>query len=69
MIEKDKDGWVDPNKYLPLDYDLVLVLVGEKMIPAWHALGHWDGLRLPLKAEVKCWKEKRDDEEKKWIKK
>lgn len=58
-VEKDVDGWVDASKYLPIDFDLLIVKTKESSFPAWSVGNHWDGVRVTDKTEVLFWK-KRD---------
>lgn len=60
MVTKDYDGWVDADRFLPADYDLVLIKGIFKLIVAWHAGHKWDGLQYVPGTTVKYWKKKRD---------
>jgi hypothetical protein len=52
----DEDGWTDADKYLPIDFDLVIVKTNKKTYFAWHAFSYWEGLKLPEMSKVLCWK-------------
>jgi hypothetical protein len=48
--------WIDAEKYLPQDYDLVDMKLEKKVVKGWHALGKWHGLKYPKNAIVKFWR-------------
>ena len=54
----NKDGWVDPNLFIPADHDLVYLSDGFKKIIGWSTGHGWDGLKYNPKFIVKCWKRK-----------
>ena len=56
-IPCDKDRWVDPATFLPINYDLVDVRTYEdKKRVAWWAEKKWEGLRMRKGDKVKKWK-------------
>jgi hypothetical protein len=56
-IEYDIDGWADCKRFLPEDFDLVLMrLKREKTINGWISGLAWNGLRLKPDDEVLFWK-------------
>ncbi len=60
-VAVDEDGWADCNKYLPADYDLVLVKVeGKPVMAGWISGVEWDGLKLQSNDKVKYWKRKEE---------
>ena len=60
-VEYDPDNWVDANKYLPADYDLMyLKIKDKKTISGWAVGCNWDGLHFNDKDIVLYWKRKQD---------
>lgn len=56
-VETDIDEWVDASRFLPKDYDLVLMKVkGKKTFCGWYNINHWDGLKLKPEDIVSYWK-------------
>jgi hypothetical protein len=56
-VEYDPGGWTDAAKYLPYDYDLVLVKTkGKKTTGAWSYGSHWDGRKIDNSDEILYWK-------------
>lgn len=63
-FQYDIDGWADSKRFLPADFDLVLMrLEREKIIPGWLSGICWNGLRLKPDDKIMFWK-RREDEEK-----
>ena len=50
------DQWVDASKYLPGDYDLVIMKTETKTFPGWFSGIAWDGYRVPPNSNVLYWK-------------
>jgi len=60
-IHFDGDKWADAKKYIPEDYDLVLMRVNTgEVIPGWACGYKFEGLRLKPEHVVKYWKRKLD---------
>ena len=56
-IIKNDDGWIDSKKYLPREYDIVLVKVdGLKPYPGWYSGSGWDGARYRKWHTIRAWK-------------
>jgi hypothetical protein len=63
-VEFDIDGWADCKRFLPDDYDLVLLKLSRgKTIPGWIAGSSWDGLKLKKEDTVLYWKKKEEEKE------
>ncbi len=62
MVEYDNAGWVDCDKFLPLDYDLVYLQLDAKILIGWRRDHKWDGLHLRKGDQVYKWKRKDIDE-------
>lgn len=64
----EKNGWIDPNKYLPLTYDLVILKIkrnkkiSRKEFSGWWNGGLWDGPHITSTDEIVYWK--REEEKK-----
>lgn len=59
----EKDGWADPEKFLPEDFDMVwLNIKGKEPITGWINGKTWVGFRLKPLDKVLSWKK---EEEKK----
>lgn len=57
----DPGKWADASRFLPEDYDLVLMrLTNGKTITGWSVGLKWEGLRLQPEDNVKYWKRKLD---------
>lgn len=58
QVEFDSEGWADPHKYIPADFDLVLVEAKdiERLIPAWSVGRKWEGARITGNEEIFRWK-------------
>jgi hypothetical protein len=56
--EMDYDKWVIASKYLPADYDLCLLRIGDKILPGWSIGTKWDGKQIDEDAPVTHWKKK-----------
>ena len=53
----DGDDWVDAAKFLPYDFDLVLLRTDQdKTLPGWISASHWDGYRVTSDHKVLFWK-------------
>lgn len=60
--EYDEDGWMDANKYMPGNYDLMFLKVKDKGILSGWAIGKsWDGLTIKPDDEVIAWKRKSEE--------
>lgn len=58
------DGWADAQRYLPADYDLVLLKLDNGRVRAgWSTGCGWDGLKLQPEERVLYWKRKEHDDE------
>jgi hypothetical protein len=56
-VAYDIDGWADSEKYLPEDFDLVLMkLARGKTVPGWIGGTTWYGLRFKKDDAVLFWK-------------
>ncbi len=56
-IKSEANGWVDAEKYLPADLDLVfLKLEDGKVISGWIFGKIWDGYRLMPNHKVTHWR-------------
>jgi hypothetical protein len=63
-IKFDIEGWANSKKFLPEDFDLVLLrLKREKIIPGWIIGMKWTGLRLKKDDEVMFWKKNEEERE------
>ncbi len=57
-IKHEQDGWADIKKYLPIDFDLVLLKrLSKEPTPGWSTGTGWDGLRLDPRDKVIGWKQ------------
>ncbi len=57
------EGWANPNKYLPMEFDLVFVKLRDNPNTyAWINGKNWEGLRLKDDDIVIGWKRKIEDE-------
>lgn len=54
-IPYDPDGWVDSDKYLPANYDLVLLKTDKNTITGWSTGIKWDGLKIE-EQKILYWK-------------
>lgn len=60
----DIDGWADSARFLPCDFDLVILKVeGKKSISGWSTGASWDGLNLAIGDKVLYWKRKPDEKD------
>lgn len=56
-VEYEKDGWADPDKFLPEDGDMVLMKrIGKEPILGWVNGKTWIGFRLKPDDIVIGWK-------------
>lgn len=61
-VPLDEDGWVDAEKYLPADYDLVFMKLEKgPTIAGWSYANGFEGLRLKPDDKVLFWKRKPDE--------
>lgn len=57
----DPDGWGDTKKYLPADYDLMLLKIKDKKISyGWIFMTKWEGLKIKQDDEILYWKKNSD---------
>lgn len=64
-VQYEKDGWADPDKFLPEDYDLVLLNRQDKNpIKGWVNGTTWFGFRLKEEDKVIGWRRVKEDHEK-----
>ncbi len=53
----NEEGWADAKKFLPINYDLVLVKTKDHVVKTGWSNGFgWDGLNLESEDEVLYWK-------------
>lgn len=53
----NEEGWYDPKKYLPEEYELCTVLIDKKELPGWYGEeGKWEGPRIPKRKKIIFWK-------------
>ncbi len=58
-IYYDRDGWVDAKKYLPSDYDLVMIMFSTGEVTYGWTMGkNWQGVLVTHETVVKSWKKK-----------
>lgn len=63
-IHYDPDGWVDAEKYLPGDYDLVYLKIKDKFSKSGWIVGkRWDGLKVLEEDKVLYWKRKPEEKD------
>jgi hypothetical protein len=56
-VEKDFDGWVDPEKFKPMRYDMCYLRAkNNRTYPGWWTGDRWDGLRVKPDIEIIYWK-------------
>jgi len=57
-------GWVDPQDYLPIAFDLMYLKVKGKVrvISGWWDGTKWKGLRLKKNQTIEKWKRNQDDQ-------
>ena len=55
-VPNDGNGWVDVSEYLPDNYDLVLMKIGDTYKNGWYQGNSWDGYRFNEGEEVTHWK-------------
>jgi len=61
-VKPEKDGWVDPTKFLPEDFDMVtLKIAGKPKITGWINGTTWVGFRLRIFDQVVAWKKEREE--------
>jgi hypothetical protein len=55
----DSKDWADASKFLPADYDMMIIRVKDKpTITGWCMGSKWEGFRLKDGDEVTQWKRK-----------
>lgn len=54
-IPYDPEGWVDADKYLPADFDLMLLKTDKNTLKGWSTGIKWDGLRI-AEQKILYWK-------------
>ena len=61
-VKQDADGWVKPEEWLPISFDLVILKleVGTKM--GWFTGDRWDGRKVNPEDEVIAWKRSLEEE-------
>lgn len=52
----DFDDWVDANKFIPMDFDLVTLRSNNKEFKGWSVGMSWDGYRHTGKEEILQWR-------------
>lgn len=58
-VKTEADGWVNPEKYLPADFDLVWLQTEKgKTYPGWYAGAGWDGRQYDRTDRIVRWKRK-----------
>jgi len=55
-IDYDLDGWVDVDRFLPEEYELVTLWLEEGIKNGWHTSAGWKGFRLKDYDVVIYWK-------------
>jgi len=55
-VPNDGNGWVEAHKYLPANYDLVLMKIGDTYKPGWYQGNSWEGYKYEPGEEVTHWK-------------
>lgn len=61
-VKFNKDGWADAKSFLPIPYDLMLLMDEEgKTFNGWYTSYSWDGIRYKGQ-KIKCWKRNMDGE-------
>ncbi len=60
-VEKDRDGYVDARKYIPVDFDIcTLKIKDKKEKPGWAVKMKFYGMRIDPEDEILAWKKCRD---------
>lgn len=58
-VKYNENGWADARKFLPADYDLMLlVLENGQRVNGWSAGENWEGLKIKPHDKVLLWKNK-----------
>ena len=61
-VEFDDEEWADAEKFLPADFDLVIIQVqGKEPICGWSTGSNWDGLFYQPGDKIFRWKRKPDE--------
>lgn len=61
-VNYDINGWADSTKFLPEDFDLVLMKIdGKKTIYGWAIGNSWSGLKYKKGEKVLYWKRKPEE--------
>lgn len=51
------DGWADAKKYLPIEFDMVMLFTkNHKVLFGWSTGTDWDGLRIDIDEDIIAWK-------------
>jgi len=61
-VTETEDKWVNPQEWLPIPYDLVILKIGSVEKVGWYTGNHWDGYKIKPEDIVSMWKRKIDDE-------
>lgn len=56
MVKTDEHGWVSPEEYLPLEYDLVHGKTDSGILSVWHTGTKWDGLHYQSGDKIEKWR-------------
>ena len=61
-IPTDLDGWVDPDKYKPVTYDLIYILLATgKVISGWWNGKEWYSRRMKKEDVIVKWKKQKQE--------
>ena len=55
-VPKDKDGFADAEKFLPMDFDLCILRTLGRTVTGWWTGQNWEGLKITKKTHVVSWK-------------
>lgn len=56
-VPVDEHGWVEAEKYKPVDFDLIMLRLKNGIeIPGWYAHGRWDGYNVTENMKIVKWK-------------
>lgn len=55
-VPKDKEGWADASKYVPLKGELMILKMQDRDVIGWWAGAYWFGHRVKEKDRVSKWK-------------
>ena len=59
-LKYNEDGWAKAARYLPEEYDLVLLKYKNRTVPGWRSGNYWDGRMVDANEEVIYWKRQKD---------